>query len=102
MLELGGLDWDVLDFLILSCRMKVLEIDLFKFVGLGFLYFFIDSIGIKVEGEGEWICCKYGVFCKCIWCKIYIGIDVEILDICVIEVIVLGVGDVLVLFDLLN
>lgn len=66
------------------------------------LNFLIDSIGIKLEGEGEWNVCKYGGLKCWIWCKIYIGIDEEILEVWVVEVIISNVGDVLMLFELLN
>lgn len=102
LLELGGLDWDVPDFSTLSRRMKALEIDLPKPAGSGPLHLLIDSTGIKVEGEGEWIRRKHGASRKRIWRKIHIGIDAETLDIRAIEVTASGVGDAPVLPDLLN
>jgi len=102
LLELSGLDWDVSDFSTLSRRMKTLEVALPKPAGSGPLHLLIDSTGIKVEGEGEWIRRKHGASRKRIWRKIHIGIDAGTLDIRAIEITKSSVGDGPVLPDLLN
>lgn len=102
LLELAGLNWDVPDFSTLSRRMKALEVDLPKPATSGLLHLLIDSTGIKVEGEGEWIRRKHGASRKRIWRKIHIGIDAETLDIRAIEVTTSSVGDAPVLPDLLS
>ena len=102
LLELLKLDWDVPDFSTLSRRMKTLEIDLAPPTTSGPLHLLIDSTGIKVEGEGEWIRRKHGASRRRIWRKIHIGIDAGSLDIRAIEVTKSSIGDGPVLPDLLN
>jgi len=102
LLELAGLSWDVPDFSTLSRRMKTLDVALPKPAGSGPLHLLIDSTGIKVEGEGEWIRRKHGASRKRIWRKIHIGIDARSLAIRAIEVTKSSVGDGPVLPDLLG
>ncbi len=102
LLGLAGLDWDVPDFSTLSRRMKTVEIDLAPPATSVHLHLLIDSTGIKVEGEGEWIRRKHGASRRRIWRKIHIGIDAGSLDIRAIEVTKSSVGDGPVLPDLLN
>jgi len=78
------------------------EIDLVPPVTSGPLHLLIDSTGIKVEGEGEWIRRKHGASRRRIWRKLHIGIDADSLDIRAIEVTKSSVGDDPVLPDLLN
>lgn len=102
LLELAGLDWAVPDFSTLSRPMKTLDVALPKPAGSRPLHLLIDSTGIKVEGEGEWIRRNHGASRKRIWRKIHIGIDADTLDIRAIEVTKSSVGDAPVLPDLLN
>ena len=102
LLELVGLDWDVPDFSTLSRRMKSVEIDLAPPTTSGPLHLLIDSTGIKVEGEGEWIRRKHGASRRRIWRKVHIGIDAGSLDIHAIEVTTSSVGDAPILPDLLS
>ena len=102
LLELVGLNWDVPNFSTLSRRMKTLEVDLPKPTSSDPLHLLIDSTGIKVEGEGEWIRRKHGASRKRIWRKIHIGIDGGALAIRAIEVTNSSVGDAPVLPDLLG
>ena len=66
------------------------------------LHLLIDSTGVKLEGEGEWICRKHGASRRRIWRKIHIGTEAGSLDIRAIEVTKSSVGDGPVLSDLLN
>lgn len=54
LLRLSGLDWSVPAFSTVSRRQKMLAVDIPYRGSLGPLHLFIDSTGIKVEGEGEW------------------------------------------------
>ena len=85
-----------------SVIMKTLEIDLSLPAISGPLHLPIDSKGIKVEGEGEWIRRKHGASSRRIWRKVHIGIDAGSLDIRAAKVTKSSVGDGPVLPDLLN
>ena len=54
LLRLIDLGWAVPDFSTLSRRQKTLKVIIPYRGSQGPLHLLIDSIGIKVEGEGEW------------------------------------------------
>jgi len=54
LLRLIGLDWAVPDLSTFSRRHKTLKVNILYRGFQGPLHLFVDSTGIKVEGEGEW------------------------------------------------
>jgi hypothetical protein len=60
LLELIRLNWTVPDFRTLCWRRKPLPVAIPYRGSPGQLHLLIDSIGIKVEGEGEWNARKHG------------------------------------------
>jgi hypothetical protein len=54
LLKLVGLGWSVPDFSTLCRRQKTLSVAIPYKGSAGPLHLFIDSTGIKAEGEGEW------------------------------------------------
>lgn len=70
--------------------------------GTGPLNLFIDSTGIKAEGEGESSARKQGGLKRRIWRKIHIGIDEATLEVRAVEITTSNVGDAPMLPELLN
>jgi hypothetical protein len=66
------------------------------------LHLLIDSIGIKVEGEGEWHARKHGGTNRRVWRKIHLAIDERTLEVCAVEVTSSNVGDAPMLPELLD
>ena len=60
LLCLIGISWGVPDFNTLSRRQKTLAVNIPYRGSAGPLHLLIDSIGIKVKGEGEWNARKHG------------------------------------------
>ncbi|MCW3479027.1 hypothetical protein OL229_05555 [Neisseriaceae bacterium JH1-16] len=50
------------------------------------LHLLAGIIGIRMLGEGGWKTKRYGADCRGQWCKVYLGIDTETLEVRVIEV----------------
>ncbi|MDQ2068038.1 IS5 family transposase [Xinfangfangia sp. CPCC 101601] len=101
LLALSGLSWSVPDFSTLSRRQNTLNVAIPYRAKEG-LHLLIDSTGIKVEGEGEWLRRKHGSSKRRIWRKIHIAVDEQTLEIRAIEVTSSAIGDAPVLPDLLN
>ena len=93
LIRLAELNWAVPDFSTLSRRQKDLEVHLPRQAGKGPLHLLIDSTGIKIEGEGEWIRRKHGASRRRVWRKVHIGIDADTLAIHAIEVTKSSIGD---------
>jgi transposase len=115
LLQLTGLDWDVPDFSTICRRLKTLSANipyrgakgplhlLIRFHGLQANHCWaVDSTGIKVEGDGEWNARKHGGPKRCVWRKIYIGIDEQTLEIRAVEITGSNTGDAPMLPHLLN
>jgi hypothetical protein len=65
------------------------------------LHLLIDSLGHKIEGDGEWHRRKHGGSKHCIWIKLHIVIDEGSEEARVVEITGNEVGDALVLPGLL-
>jgi hypothetical protein len=102
LLRLVGLDWSVPDFSTLSRRQKTLAVNIPYRGSKGPLHLFIDSNGIKVEGEGEWHSRKQGGPKRRLWRKIHLGIDEQTLEVRAVEIRGSRVGDAPVLPDVLS
>lgn len=83
---LAGLDWPVPDYTTLCRRQKTVVVPLGGQPSSGGLHLLVDSIGIKMMGEGEWKTRKHGASYRRQWRKVHLGIDAETLDIRAIEV----------------
>ena len=102
LLRLIGLDWAVPDFSTLSRRQTSLKVNIPYRGSHGPLHLWIDSTGIKVEGEGEWNARKHGGAKRRVWRKIHLGIDEETLEIRAAEFTTSDVGDAPMLPELLD
>ena len=66
------------------------------------LHLLIDSTGVKIYGEGEWLDQKHGVrSCRC-WRKLYLAVDADTQEIAAVELTPDDVGDISALPDLLD
>src|SRR6476661_10447424 len=60
LLGLAGLDWSVPDYSTVSRRQKTLQVAIEVAPTANGLHLLVDSIGIKMLGEGEWKTKKHG------------------------------------------
>ena len=75
--ELLGLEADLMTYTTLCRRSQSLEVALPTYgVGEG-LHVLVDASGVKVYGEGEWKVRQHGVGKRRTWRKLHIGIDGE-------------------------
>jgi hypothetical protein len=102
LLQLVGLNWTVPDFSTLSRRQKTLAVNIPYRGSNGPLHLLIDSIGIKVEGEGEWHARKHGGPKRRVWRKIHLGIDEGTPKVRAVEITGSHIGDAPILADLLD
>src|SRR3954449_3802083 len=66
------------------------------------LHLLIDSTGVKIYGEGEWLDQKHGVRSRRRWRKLHLAVDADTQAIPAIELTSDDVGDVSALPDLLD
>jgi transposase len=66
------------------------------------LHLVVDSTGLKIYGEGEWLDAKQGSRSRRRWRKLHLGINAETLDVVVAELTPDDVGDVSAVPDLLE
>jgi hypothetical protein len=66
------------------------------------LHLLIDSTGIKIYGEGEWLDQKHGVRSSRRWRKLHLGVDANTHEIVAVDLTPDDVGDVSVVPHLLN
>ena len=66
------------------------------------LHLVVDSTGLKIYGEGEWLDAKRGSRSRRRWRKLHIGINAETHDVLVAELTPDDVGDVTAVPDLLE
>ena len=93
LLKLMGMNVPVPDFSTLCRRQKTLAVQIPYRGATGPLHLLIDSTGIKVEGEGEWMARKHVRSRPRQWRKVHLGVDEETLEIRAVEVTGAGVGD---------
>lgn len=65
------------------------------------LHLLVDSTGVKVYGEGEWLDQKHGVRSRRRWRKLHLAVDADTHEIAAAELTPDDVGDLTVLPDLL-
>jgi transposase len=66
------------------------------------LHLLIDSTGLKIYGEGEWLDQKHGIRSRRRWRKLHLGIDAVTHEIVAVELTPDDVGDVSEIPDLLD
>lgn len=66
------------------------------------LHLLIDSTGLKIYGEGEWLDRKHGVRSRRRWRKLHLGVDADTHEIVAVELTTDAVGDVSTVPDLLD
>jgi hypothetical protein len=58
------------------------------------LHLIVDSTGLKIYGEGEWLDQKHGIRSRRRWCKLHLGMDADTHEIVSVELTPDDVGDV--------
>jgi len=66
------------------------------------LHLVVDSTGLKIYGEGEWLDAKHGTRSRRRWRKLHIGINADMHDVVVAELTPDDVGDVSTVTELLE
>ena len=66
------------------------------------LHLLIDSTGVKIYGEGEWLDQKHGVRSCRRWRKLHLAVDADTQEIAAVELTPDGIGDISALPDLLD
>src|ERR1019366_7030918 len=66
------------------------------------LHLLVDSTGIKIYGEGEWLDQKHGVRSCRRWRKLHLAVDADTHEIAAVELTPDDVGDVSAVADLLD
>jgi hypothetical protein len=66
------------------------------------LHLLVDSTGLKMYGEGEWLDQKHGMRSRRRWRKLHLGLDVDTQETVAAELTPDDVGDVSVLPELLD
>jgi transposase len=66
------------------------------------LHLLVDSTGVKIYGEGEWLDQKHGVQSRRHWRKLHLAIDADSHEIVAVELTADDVGDISALPDLLD
>src|SRR5215208_5948343 len=66
------------------------------------LHLLVDSTGLKIYGEGEWLDQKHGIRSRRRWRKLHLGVDAETHEIVAVELTPDDVGDIAVVPDLLE
>jgi transposase len=66
------------------------------------LHLLVDSTGLKIYGEGEWLDQKHGIRSRRRWRKLHLGVDADTHEIVAVELTPDDVGDISELPDLLD
>jgi len=66
------------------------------------LHLLVDSTGLKMDGEGEWLDQTHGLRSRRRWRKLHLGLDADTQEIVAAELTPDDVGDVSVLPELLD
>ncbi|HBI8538676.1 TPA: IS5-like element ISAba10 family transposase, partial [Escherichia coli] len=103
-LQMAHLDWNVPDFSTLSRRADKLQPLLHKSAKnpQEDLHILVDSTGIKVTGDGEWVRKKHGVNQHRQWLKLHLATDANSGEIQAVEVTTCQYGDAEMLQPLLD
>ena len=102
--QMAHLDWNVPDFSTLSRRADKLQPLLHKSAKnpQEDLHILVDSTGIKVTGDGEWVRKKHGVNQHRQWLKLHLATDANSGEIQAVEVTTCQYGDAEMLQPLLD
>jgi hypothetical protein len=66
------------------------------------LHLLVDSTGLKIYGEGEWLDQKHGIRSRRRWRKLHLGVDADTHEIGAVELTPDDVGDISEIPDLLD
>ena len=66
------------------------------------LHLLVDSTGLKIYGEGEWLDQKHGIRSRRRWRKLHLGVDADTHEIVAVELTPDDVGDIAEIPDLLD
>src|SRR5208283_1004543 len=66
------------------------------------LHLLVDSTGLKIYREGEWLDQKHGIRSRRRWRKLHLGVDADTHEIVAVELTPDDVGDISALPDLLD
>src|SRR5689334_4126908 len=66
------------------------------------LHLLVDSTGLKIYGEGEWLDQKHGIRSRRRWRKLHLGVDADTHEIVAVELTPEDVGDVPEIPELLD
>jgi transposase len=66
------------------------------------LHLLVDSTGVKIYGEGEWLDQKHGIRSRRRWRKLHLGVDADTHEIVAVELTPDDVGDIAELPGLLD
>ena len=66
------------------------------------LHLLVDSTGLKIYSEGEWLDQKHGIRSRRRWRKLHLGVDADTHEIVTVELTPDDVGDISVMPDLLD
>jgi hypothetical protein len=66
------------------------------------LHLLVDSTGLKIYGEGEWLDQKHGIPSRRRWRKLHLGVDADTHEIVAVELTLDDVGDIVEIPDLLD
>src|SRR5689334_6166827 len=66
------------------------------------LHLLVDSTGLKIYGEGEWLDQKHGIRLRRRWRKLHVGVDADTHEIVAVELTPEDVGDVSEIPELLD
>ena len=66
------------------------------------LHLLVDSTGLKIYGEGEWLDQKHGIRSRRRWRKLHLGIDADTHEIVAVELTPDDIGDISEIPDLLD
>ena len=66
------------------------------------LHLLVDSTGLKIYGEGEWLDQKHGIRARRRWRKLHLGVDAETHEVAAVELTPDDVGDVSEVPELLD
>jgi hypothetical protein len=96
------IDIAIPDHTTLSCRSGGLTILPRRIHRTEPLHLLVDSTGLKIYGEGEWLDQKHGIRSRRRWRKLHLGVDADTHEIVAMELTSDDVGDISELPDLLE